>query len=243
MRYVTLHIILFLLIQFTLKSQVETDDKMKVYLIPGQGADYKLFSQLKLDDKYDTVFIHFTTPPKKCDLRAYAEILLDQIDTSENFILIGVSIGGMIAVEMTELVKPMQTIVMSSAKCRQELPHRYRFMRVLPLNKLVPKSLYKIGAQIAQPLVEPDRKVGKEVFKAMLKAKSSKFFKRTANMIVNWKRKTYPEGIIHIHGNNDHTIPLRKVKANYVVENGSHMMVYTKGDEISTLLNKVLAKN
>ena len=243
MRYVTLHITVFLLTQVLLKSQVGTNEKIKVYLIPGQGADYRLFNQLKLGDKYDTVHIQFTTPPRKCSLSDYAQILLEQVDSSENFILIGVSIGGMIAVEMSEIIKPLQTIVISSAKCRQELPHRYRFMRFFPLNKLTPKSFYKIGAQIAQPIVEPDRKIGKEVFKAMLKDKKPLFFKRTANMIINWKRKTYSDGIIHIHGNNDHTIPLRKVKADYIIKKGSHMMVYTKGEEINELLSKLLSPN
>jgi hypothetical protein len=146
----------------------------------------------------------------------------------------------MIAVEMSELVNPAQTIVISSAKCRSELPHRYRFMRIIPLNKLVPKFLYKVGAQIAQPIVEPDRKVGKEVFKAMLKAKEPTFLKRTASMIINWKRETYLDGIVHIHGDNDHTIPLRKVKADKVVKNGSHMMVWTKAEEVNKLLNELL---
>ena len=239
----SLLLVSILLCQFTLKSQVEPDKKIKTYLIPGQGADYRLFSNLKLKEKYDTVYIHFTTPPRKCYLKDYAKLLLKQIDTSENFILIGVSIGGMIATEITEIASPMQTIIISSAKCRQELPHRYRFMRILPLHQFVPAWLYKAGAQIAQPLVEPDRKHGKYIFKAMLKAKNSQFLKRTAKMIINWERDTYQKNIIHIHGDNDHTLPLRKVKTNYIVKDGSHMMVLTKADEINKLLNEILQKN
>jgi pimeloyl-ACP methyl ester carboxylesterase len=226
------YIFLLFACQFTLKAQVETDKKIKVYLIPGQGADYRLFSELDIGDKYDTINISLSTPPKKCDLKNYAKLLLKQIDTTEPFILVGVSIGGMIATEMSELTKPLQTIIISSAKCRQELPHRYRFMKIIPLNQIVPAWLYKAGAQIAQPLIEPDRKHGKPIFKAMLKAKDPKFLKHTAKIIINWNRDTYKENIIHIHGDNDHTLPLRKVKANYIVKGGSHMMVLTKPEKL-----------
>ena len=49
--------------------------------------------------------------------------------------------------------------------------------------------------------------------------------------------------IIHIHGNNDRTIPLKNVKCDHVIDRGSHMMTLTKGNEISRLLNEILKKN
>lgn len=212
----------------------------RVYLIPGQGADYRLFSKLKLDEKYESWDILLVRPEKNMTMRDYAIKLAEQIDTTKEFSIIGVSIGGMLAVELNEIVKPKQTIIISSAKCREEIPGRYRFMKKIPINKIVPPGLYKAGSKVAQPLVEPDRKNGKEVFVQMLNDKDAKFLKRATYMIVNWERKDYPEEIIHIHGTNDNTIPHKNVKANYYIEGGSHMMVLTKGEEISKLVNQVL---
>ncbi len=216
------------------------DKKIKVYLIPGQGADYRLFSNLNLDAGFDTVYIHYSTPPKRCSLKNYAKLLSQQIDTTENFILVGVSIGGMIAVEMSELLQPLKTIIISSAKCRKELPHRYRFMRVIPLQKIVPAILYKWGAFVAQPLIEPDRKHGKPIFLDMLKDKEPRFLKRTANMIINWDRNSYSDSIFHIHGTNDHTLPLRFVQPDKTISGGSHMMVLTRADEVNQVLKEYL---
>jgi hypothetical protein len=47
--------------------------------------------------------------------------------------------------------------------------------------------------------------------------------------------------MIHIHGTDDHTLPIKNVKADYIIEGGSHMMVLTRGEEINQLIIKILA--
>ena len=228
-----------LLIIGTLSAQ--NPNPMKVYLIPGQGADARLYDKLQLDEKYMPVILDFFIPEENWTLKDYAALFAAKIDTSEPFALIGVSLGGMICSELCEIVNPEKVILISSAKSRNELPKRYRFMSQLPINKLVPQQLYKTGAQIAQPLVEPDRKQGKEIFVSMLKDKDPAFLKRTVNMIINWKKQKHHQQIVHIHGDNDHTLPLKNVQADYVIKGGSHMMVYTRGEEISAIVNGILA--
>lgn len=226
-----------------MKQSEINQNKIKTYLIPGVGADYRLFSKLILPNSYEPAYIELTTLPAKFSTKDYAGMLSQQINTDEDFILLGVSIGGMIATELSELVRPRLTILISSAKCRSELPFHYRIMKFLPIHSIVPSYIYKIGAQIAQPLIEPDRKHGKKVFKAMLKAKDPVFLKRASKMIINWDRKTPPNEIIHIHGDNDHTIPVKNVKADYIIKNGSHMMILTKSKAINTLLEKILSSS
>ncbi|NOQ74998.1 MAG: alpha/beta hydrolase [Crocinitomix sp.] len=173
-------------------------------------------------------------------MRAYAEKLAEQIDQSQPFILIGASLGGMLATEMTAFIKPKCTIIISSAKNRRELPFRYRFQKHFPVYKLVPAVLVKFGAKILQPLVELDRNKEKAIFKAMLNDKDPKFLSRTVHMIVNWKRTNYPENIIHIHGDNDHTLPIKNVNYDHLIEGGSHMMSLTRAMEINQLILDIL---
>jgi pimeloyl-ACP methyl ester carboxylesterase len=173
-------------------------------------------------------------------MKELAMIMSQQIDTIQPYILVGHSLGGMLCVEMSDFLNPEKVIIISSAKCRKELPIRYKFMKFFPLNKIVPPYLYWLGAKVAQPLVEPDRKNNKETFKAMLRDKDPKFFYRTTNIIIHWKRESYDSSIVHIHGNHDHTLPLKKIRPNYIIENGSHMMALTRAEEISELLNEIL---
>jgi len=215
--------------------------KHVVYLIPGQGADARLYKNIQLDTTvFEIRHITYFTPEKGWKMNDFAKALSSQIDTSIEYSIVGVSLGGMLATEMTDFLHPQKVVVISSAKSRKELPFRYRFQKTIPIQALVPPFMVKLGSQILQPIVEPDRMKDAATFKSMLKAKDPHFLKRTTNMILDWDRLEYNREIIHIHGDNDHTIPARNVAYDYLVEGGSHMMVLTRGALISEILNPIL---
>lgn len=221
-----------------LSSQVA---EVKIYLIPGIGSDYRIFEKINPKGNYDTVYIHYPEICKKCSMKEYSEIIVEQIDTTEKFILIGVSLGGMISTEIASKYNA-DAIIISSAKCRDEIAFRYRFQKQFPLYRIFPKRLIKMSSFIAQRVVEPDRKNNKKTFDSMLKDKEPLFMKQTIRMVACWERESYGENIYHIHGNNDKTLPIRNIKYDYLIENGSHMMVLTRGDEINTIIEEILNK-
>ena len=238
-------ILLVVLLSLTqITKPIENDTivlKQNLYLIPGQGADERLFDSLVIDTSfYHVKKLHWVTPPDGTAMKDFALLMARQIDTTQPFSLIGVSLGGMVCTELTDLYAPKKVILISSAKSRNELPSKYKFMRNVPINKVVPPNWYKSGAKIAQPITEPDAKTDKEFFQAMLDDKDPLFLKRTTHMIINWERMGYNDKIVHIHGTGDKTLPIKKVKADYVIDNGSHMMVYTRGSEVSRLVNRIL---
>ena len=59
-------------------------------------------------------------------------------------------------------------------------------------------------------------------------------------MIINWNRTEYPEQVVHIHGDKDHTIPIKNVQYNYLVKDGSHMMMVTRATEINRIIGEIL---
>lgn len=223
------------------QSMIKADSPLTVYLISGQGADHRLFNNLKLNKVYQIKHITYELPKKRMKLVEYAHQLAKQIDTTQSFAIIGVSLGGMIATEMADFLQPKQVIVISSAKCKFELPKKYTFQKHMPLYKLFPGFFYKIGAQFFQPIFEHDRKKEEGTFKQMLKAKNPKFLKRTVNMIINWERTTYNKDIVHIHGSRDKTLPTKRVKYDILIEGGSHLMTLTQGDRISLEINQILS--
>jgi pimeloyl-ACP methyl ester carboxylesterase len=230
---------LLLLLNFTLLGF--SNNRITVYFFPGQGSDERIFSKISLDTNFHAVYITYPVPEKGATMTEYAQVISKQIDTNQRYIFIGVSLGGMICSELEDFLNPEKVIIISSAKCRKELPSRYRFQKAIPLYKLIPKGMIKSGARILQPIVEPDRRKNKDVFKSMLKSKSSTYYKRTVSMIINWDRKNCNNNIIHIHGTKDHTIPIRNVKAAFIIDKGSHMMTLTRGDEINKIIRSVLA--
>ncbi len=211
-----------------------------VYLFPGQGSDARLFKHLELPPGYDTASISYPIPHKRESLHSYALRFIDEIDQSAPYILMGVSLGGMICTELMDTLAPHKTILISSAKACHELPDRYTFAQKVPLNRVIPKRITKGSARLLQGIVEPDRKYDKETFKDMLKIKDPLYIQRTVDMIIQWNRVTYSPHIIHIHGNSDHTIPIKNVQYDYLVEEGSHMMMITKAEEINRIIAEIL---
>ena len=123
---------------------------------------------------------------------------------------------------------------------KHELPGRYTFQQHFRLNRIIPKRMTKGGARLLQGIVEPDRKHDKETFKDMLKAKDPVYLKRTVDMIINWERIAYSDKIVHIHGDKDHTIPIKNVQYEYLIEEGSHMMMITRAGEINVIIASIL---
>jgi pimeloyl-ACP methyl ester carboxylesterase len=214
--------------------------KTKVYLVTGQGFDQRVFNNIKLTQNFDTVHIIYTDPGKAHKLEDYARLLANQIDTTEKFSLIGVSFGGMICTEMCEFLNPEKVIIISSAKCRKEIPKLYKFFRYFPVNYVLPAFIYKAGGQTLRPIFEKDDAQTNGLFKEMLHDNNPKVLRYSTNMIINWNKKTYSDKIVHIHGEIDHTLLLKNIKANYIIEGGTHLMVYTRADEINPLVNKLL---
>jgi pimeloyl-ACP methyl ester carboxylesterase len=211
-----------------------------IYLFPGQGSDERLFKHLVLPAGYDTVHISYPVPDKYETLAEYAARYIEEIDCSGPYILMGVSLGGMICTELSDTLSPLRTILISSAKSTHELPGRYTFQQHFRLNRIIPKRMTKGGARLLQGIVEPDRKHDKKTFKEMLKAKDPLYLKRTVDMIINWERTTFPDKIVHIHGDKDHTIPIKNVQYNYLIEDGSHMMMLTRAGEINQIIFHIL---
>ena len=216
------------------------ESPMNVYFFPGTGSDERLFSKINLPEGYVAKHIVYPIPEKDATMAEYAALLAQQIDTTQAFVLVGASVGGMICTELADWIKPQKTIIISSSKCRRELPRHYRFQKYFPINKLFGPRFIKAMSFVAQAIVEPDRNKHKAVFKAMLSDKKPLYIKRTVNMIINWDRETYPPGIVHLHGTKDHTLPLRNISPSIIIPGGSHMMTLTRGEEINKLVLEIL---
>ena len=236
---------IFVFVCLLVSTNVICRQKTLIYCFPGQGSDARIFDSIQVDTAlFELAFIEYGTPEKRMDMKDFARSLINEIDTLNQYVLLGVSLGGMICAELNETLNPWKTILISSAKNWNELPFRYRFQKTIPLYRLFPKGFLLVGAKIMQPIVEPDRKKNKETFKNMLNKKNAAYMKRTIHLIITWKRTGNTKKIYHIHGDGDHTLPLRKIKnPDFIMENGSHMMTLTRGSEISCILSQILATN
>ena len=213
----------------------------KVYIFSGLGVDRRVFDHIDFGN-LDVEFIDWITPLTNESLEDYVKRISLKI-TTENPILTGLSFGGMVAVEISKILKTEKTILIASAKNKLELPRFNRISGKLKLNKLIPKSIFKKQNFITNWLFGIEIDSEKLLLKNILKDTDPKFFAWAINEIVNWKNETIPENIIHIHGNKDRIIPFKNVKADFVIEGGGHFMTVNKAGEIEKIIKSVIKKD
>ncbi len=78
---------------------------MKLFCLSGLGVDHRTFKNLQLKD-VELVHIPWIDPLKNESLTEYSRRLFESISIPEEYNLIGVSFGGMIAQEFEKIRKP-----------------------------------------------------------------------------------------------------------------------------------------
>lgn len=216
--------------------------RMKVYFISGLGADRKAFERIKLPDNFTIHHLDWIPPVKGESLNDYAKRLAAGIDTSQPFSIVGLSMGGMIASVMTQFLQPHRTILISSAGCNAEFSPLLRFARAVRIYKLIPQIFFCRTLLMAGRIVLGGKsKHDKMLMRHFASQTDPWFMKWAIGAILTWKDCKRPKAIFHIHGNADKMLPVKYTKPDFVIEKGSHFMVWTRAGEVSKILAQVLA--
>ncbi|HTN45943.1 MAG TPA: alpha/beta hydrolase [Flavipsychrobacter sp.] len=208
-----------------------------LYIFSGLGADERIFQRLDFSDS-PANFIQWIAPEPDEAIEHYAQRLLAQIKT-ENPVLIGLSFGGMMAVEVAKLIRTERIILISSAKTKAELPPYFQ-AGSFQLHHIIPATFFKSSNPISNWLFGADAPADKKLLKQILKDTDPIFLKWAMDKIASWKNHTVPNNIIHIHGTNDRILPIKYVRCDKTIQNGGHMMVWNRAEELNDLLRKYL---
>ena len=221
-------------------KMVTAERKTKAYFFTGLGADKRIFQKIKLPENYEIIFVEWIEPFQKESFRAYCIRLLKNINTSEPFVFVGLSFGGMVATELCKLCNPQKLILISSISTSAELPNRYRFFYFMGLYSIMPVFLIKSVNIFTYWFVGAKSKESRYLLKQILKDTSSVFLKWALTQNVKWKNTERPKMIIHIHGTDDKLLNHNKTRAEIKIIGGGHLMVFDKADEIILELAKIL---
>lgn len=208
----------------------------ELYLFSGLGADERAFQKMNFPG-YKTTFIKWEKPGSHT-IEEYAKSLLTQIH-AKNPILIGLSFGGIMAIEVAKQIPTEKVILIASAQTYREIPFYYKIARILPIYKLPSKLLKQVnpltywlfGAQSAE-----DKKLLQEI----IKDTDMPFFKWAVEKIVKWRSTIILPNTVHIHGTKDRILPYRFVKTDITVYEGGHFMTVNRAKEITMLVKNLL---
>lgn len=213
---------------------------MKIYFLSGLGADESVFIGLDLPG-VERVYLNWVEPFPKESIEAYAQRMADRI-TEPNPLIIGLSFGGMMAMEIAKLIPVQQLILISSAKTSKELPPYFKVCRYLPLHKVLPLQSVANSDQLMGFFFGVRTLAQKERLKSIIRNTTQGFNQWAINALVNWKNKMINAPVFHIHGNADKLLPLSFVQPDIIIEGGNHFMIMQKAKEISGHIQRVLLK-
>jgi len=210
----------------------------ELYIFSGLGADERVFQRLDFSG-FSTTFIKWIVPQNKETIENYATRLLDQITTTKPT-LIGLSFGGLMAVEVAKQIDTEKVILIASAKTKKEIPFYYRFAGQFGLHKLLPTRLLKSSNFITYWFFGTNSTFDKELLKQILIDTDPTFLKWAIDQVTRWTNQTLTKNIYHIHGTSDKILPLSFVKCNSTIKNGGHLMTLDKASELNQILKQQL---
>ncbi|MGB3787746.1 MAG: alpha/beta hydrolase [Phormidesmis sp.] len=210
-----------------------------IYFVSGLGADERIFQWLRYEG-FRPVHIRWLSPESNEPIEDYAKRLTAQIK-EECPIVVGLSFGGMIAIEIAKQIKTKQVVLLSSVKDSSEVPFYFKLFRLFPLHRIFPfKRLLWAFYWLAYWLFAPEGADQKKLLKTVLIETDPRFLKWALHKVVTWKNTEVPENLVHIHGARDRIFPYRFVTPNFSVENSGHLMVMNRAEEVSDLLEQLI---
>lgn len=203
---------------------------MKIYAISGLGADERVFDYLRLD--VEIIPILWITPLKSESIQSYALRLSKKIDTSEDFIILGLSFGGLVANEISKILKPKATILISTIEVKSEIPLLYRFIGNTKVLNLIPKFILRTSNIFITYLFGTKEK---KLLKEIIEDSNVTFSKWAVLQLVSWQNETRLKNCLKIHGSKDKLLPAPKDAV--IIENGEHFMIVDYAEEVSRVIN------
>lgn len=213
-----------------------SNESLVLYGIGGLGADQRVFQYLSLSVKL--IPVRWITPKSEECIEDYAVRLSEQIDKSKRFGLLGVSFGGLIALELSKVVEPELIILISSVTRSSDLPSIRNVARKVSLLSLIPNYLLK------PPFVVMRYFFGAKngpLLKEIIRDTDPTFLRWALHAIIEWNFDLHVDNLYLIHGSSDRLIPLKNKKAIEINE-GGHFMIVDRAAEISKQSNILISR-
>ena len=214
--------------------------KQVIYCISGLGADEKIFSNLEFNG-YELRHVPWLRPHKKERIDHYAKRMAGAIDHPHPIIL-GVSFGGMMGIEISRQLNVKKLILISSIKSADELPRWMRVAGKLKLNKIIPARSYTFTERIDNYRLGVSNEEEKLMARAYRKSADAVYIDWAIHQVLNWNNYWQPDHLVHLHGDADRIFPVKKISKAHLIKGGTHMMIYNRSREICDFINEQLKK-
>lgn len=214
-----------------------------IYLISGLGADERVFQKLDFGNRA-TTFLPWLLPQKKDEpMQEYLVRFSQNINQKDEIILVGVSFGGMMAVELAKTFRVKKIILISSLKTHHEFSLLLRFLKRIKLYEIIPS--YRLRNRfrfLSHYFIGSKTKEEKKALDDLLNNTDERIIDWSVRSVFKWKNEQAPDNLYHIHGTQDRIFPFRYLQQTFPVQGGTHFMIANRADEVSKIMQMILSK-
>lgn len=211
---------------------------MKIYVVSGLGADFKVLERLEFPETCELIFIDWLIPEKNEPFHSYVERMAEKVDVSEPFSLLGYSFGGIMVQEINKLKPAEKVVIMGSIKSDKEKSKFIRTGEITKIPRILPTGMFNDKAAnvyaVVRKLFDPKNPKILQYFNV----RDPYYLKWSVEKVSEWKFEEIPE-VIQILGDKDIVFPIKYSKPDYVIKGGTHLFPATKHKEVSKILKEV----
>jgi hypothetical protein len=213
---------------------MKSSEELNYYLIPGMGANRRLYENYQLPGKIHHLEWEYVEGAQT--LADYARHAAQKIQTSNN-IIVGSSMGGMMAVELSRIVRPMLTILISAPTGRHQFPISLKMLDLLGIHRaLKPNALFKLS-KLCDTFMGFKTTEQREMFYEMMQSNGPDFLHYSVRAVLGWKNTHSPDGaFVQIIGDRDTLFDCRKIPGSIVLQGSGHFSTFEKSAEICSII-------
>lgn len=211
---------------------------MKIYVVSGLGADFKVLEKIQFPKQHEVVFIDWLIPEQDEGFLHYVERMAEKIDDSEPFYLLGYSFGGILVQEINKLKPARKVVILGSIRSDKEKSVLIKTGQFTKIPKFLPVKFFNEKTtniySMFRKFFDPKNPKILQYFQV----RDPYYLKWSIEKISDWKFDEDPN-VIQILGDKDIVFPIKNCRPDYIIKGGTHLFPATKSKEVSNILKGV----
>lgn len=219
---------------------MDNSANINFYCLSGLGADGRLFAAFKPDFGQVKSLDYIDPIDKNETLSDYVKRLARGINDTQPFILVGISLGGIMATEIAKIKRPEAIIYISTIKSSQEKTGIFTFIKRFKITSIFTfKRTQKFIGLAKWYFNTKDEYL---LFKSMLRDTSPLFGQWAIHQIMNWNGGPVAIPFIQINGKLDELFPVAEGENVYLIPDKRHDMTLNSWPILNPMINKWLTE-
>jgi pimeloyl-ACP methyl ester carboxylesterase len=206
------------------------------YLIPGLGADERVFRNLQPLLQGPSQVLQWLLPEPSETLLHYAARMAETIPAEQPCLLVGVSFGGVVALEICRIRLRARAVLVSSVPDASCLPPLLRLIRGSGAYRLFPPQWLKLFPRAGQWYFGVKNGEEYQLFRQILQDMEPRYTRWAIHCLLHWDSTNVGHST-QILGTHDRVFPPGPTPVDYLIPGGGHFMVVSHAPQIAEILN------